>query len=298
MNLLAALDVLLEEGSVGGAAGRLHLSQPAMSRALSRIRKATGDEVLVRSGRTMVPTPYAVAVRDEVHQLAEQVRAVLSPARELRLAELDVTFTLQCHDAITAALSPRLLRRVRSEAPGVRLRFLAEASIDDSGLRTGRTDLEIGSGATTTADIESHIISSGRLIVAMRADHRLTRAALTAKRYAGVEHVTVSRRGRFSDPIDDALAELGLTRTVVATAPTSTAALRIVQGGDCVAAVPEGICQPDIDAFGLVATPLPLDIPGVPMVMSWHIRNGGDTAHRWLRRIVRDELGISSGIIR
>lgn len=290
MNLLAALDVLLDEGSVGGAAERLRLSQPAMSRTLSRIRKATGDEILVRSGRAMLPTPYAVAVRDQVHQLAEQVRAVLSPERELRLDELEKTFTLQCHDAVTNALAPRLVRRLRDEAPGVRLRFLAESSTDADGLRSGRTELEIGSSHGATADIDSHTITDGRFIVAMRAEHRLARGILTARRYAEAEHVTVSRRGRLVDPVDEALGELGLSRTVIASAPTSTAALHIVQIADAVTAVPEGICGPDIRALGLVAVPQPLDLPGVPMVMNWHARHSGDPAHRWLRTVVRDEL--------
>jgi len=290
MNLLAALDVLLQEGSVGGAADRLHLSQPAMSRTLARIRAATGDDILVRSGRAMIPTPYAVSVRDEVHLLAEQVRSVLSPSRELRLEELEATFTLQCHDAITATLAPRLLQRVRSEAPGVRLRFLAEASTDDSGLRNGRTDLEVGSGIGATADIESATITSGRFVVAMRAGHPLAARSLTPRRYAGAEHVIVSRRGRFTDPVDGALEALGLDRLVVATAPTSAAALHIVQQTDCVTTVPEGICQTDIDALGLVAVPHPLDLPRVPMIMNWHARNRNDPAQRWLRALVREEL--------
>ena len=295
MNLLAALDVLLDEGSVGGAADRLHLSQPAMSRTLSRIRKATGDEILVRSGRTMVPTPYAVEVRDRVHQLAEQVRAVLSPDRELDLDRLDAAFTFQCHDAVTNALAPRLVRRLRTEAPGVRLRFLAEASTDADGLRTGRTDLEIGSSAPSTADIESHTLNSGGFVVAVRRDHRLARGALTTRRYAGADHVVVSRRGRLIDPVDDALRQLGLSRTVVASAPTAIAALYIVKATDAITAVPEGICAPDMDALGLVALPHPLDLPGVPMIMNWHSRNNGDSAHRWLRTVVRDELKAITG---
>jgi DNA-binding transcriptional LysR family regulator len=295
LNLLTALDVLLEEESVGGAADRMHLSQPAMSRTLARIRKATGDEILVRSGRTMVPTPYAASVRDDVHSLAEQVRAVLTPTRELRLNELEATFTVQCHDAVTNALAPRLIRLLRAEAPGVRLRFLAEASSDYDGLRTGRTDIEIGSAAGATADVDSYTISSGRFVVAMRAGHRLARGTLTARRYAGAEHVTVSRRGRFADPVDEALQNLGLTRTVIASAPTSTAALHIVRGSDAITAVPEGICGPDIEAFGLVAFPHPLELPGVPMVMKWHTRNNNDAPHRWLRTIIRDQLRAMTG---
>src|SRR5688500_18733448 len=95
LNLLTALHALLEEGSVTGAADRLRLSAPAVSRNLGRIRRLTGDDILVRTGRTMTPTPYALAVREQVAELVRQANAVLAPSRELDLAALERTFTLQ-----------------------------------------------------------------------------------------------------------------------------------------------------------------------------------------------------------
>jgi DNA-binding transcriptional LysR family regulator len=290
-NLLRALDVLLDEGSVGGAADRLHLSQAAMSRTLARIRKATGDGILVRSGRAMVPTPYAVAVRNQVHALVEQVQSVLTPAHDLVLDQLDTTFTLRCHDTATNALAPGLVQRVRSEAPGVRLRFLAETDADDDGLRSGRTDIEIGSGSGSASDIASTLLGSERLSVAMRAGHPLSGQTLTTHRYVGAEHITISRRGRLEDPVDGLLRDRGLTRRVVASAPTSTSALRIVRDTDAVTAVPEVFSATDIQSLGLVTAPFPFDLPEVPVAMRWHTRNENDPAHRWLRGIVTELLG-------
>ena len=109
LNLLTALDALLEEGSVAGAAERLHVTAPAMSRSLGRIRRATGDQILVRTGRTMTPTPYAIAVREQVHDLVQQARGVLAPSREIDLATLERTFTLRWHDALVALSGPALL---------------------------------------------------------------------------------------------------------------------------------------------------------------------------------------------
>src|SRR4051812_25513646 len=144
LNLLVALDALLEEGSVMGAAERLHLSSPAVSRTLGRLRRLTGDDILVRTGRTMVPTPYATAVHEEVRRLVRQAQDVLMPSRELDLAALDRTFTLQCHDALATALTPALLDRIGEQAPGVTLRVLVESSVDTDDLRRGRVDLELG----------------------------------------------------------------------------------------------------------------------------------------------------------
>src|SRR3954471_15354795 len=95
LNLLTVLDALLEEGSVLGAADRLHLSSPAVSRSLGRIRKLTGDDILVRTGRTMTPTPYALAIREQVSGLVRQANAVLAPSRDLNVAALERIFTLQ-----------------------------------------------------------------------------------------------------------------------------------------------------------------------------------------------------------
>ncbi|WP_207400597.1 LysR family transcriptional regulator [Actinomadura roseirufa] len=289
MNLLIALDALLEEGSVGGAADRLGLSQPAVSRTLGRIRRATGDQILVRSGQVMLPTPYAIAVRERVHDLVEQAQALLSPVRELDLAVLERTFTLRCHDAVTDAAGPVLLGAVRAEAPGVRLRFLAEPVDDTDDLRSGRVDLEVSAGHRPRPELRSEVVGAGGLVAVLRTGHPIT--ALTWESYAAADHVIVSRRGRLRDPVDDVLEARGLARRVVACVPTTAAALRLVAAGDLVAAVPAMAAGPEAAALGLRALSLPLERRPVPLVMSWHRRYDGDAAHTWLRSRVRRAVG-------
>ncbi|MDF3287887.1 LysR family transcriptional regulator [Streptomyces silvisoli] len=288
LNLLIALDALLEERGVGAAADRLGLSQPAMSRTLSRIRRATGDQILVRAGRDMLPTPYAESVRDQVHTLVEEAQAVLRPPRALELAALDRTFTLRCHDALTDSAGPALLAAVREDAPAVRLRFLAESAADTEDLRLGRVDLELSASEPRQQDLRSEVVGSGTLVAVVRADHPAV--ALTPTSYASADHVTVSRRGRLRDPVDDALEALGLARRVVASAPTTAAALRMVAAGDLMSAVPMVLADAGLAAAGLRTLPLPLDLPPVPLVMSWHHRYEGDPAHAWLRARVREAL--------
>lgn len=141
LNLMVALDALLTEGSVGGAAERLHLSSPAMSRTLARIRKALGDPVLVRSGRAMAPTPRALALRAEVREIVERAQAVFTPVGELEPATLQRTFTLLADDALLTLIGMRLLERLRQEAPGVCLRLIPEGPGDSLVLREGGADL-------------------------------------------------------------------------------------------------------------------------------------------------------------
>ncbi|SDQ89519.1 LysR family transcriptional regulator [Quadrisphaera sp. DSM 44207] len=294
LNLLTTLDALLEEGSVSGAADRLHLSPPAMSRALGRLRRATGDEVLVRTGRTMTPTPWAVAVRAQVHALVQQAHAVLSPDRDLDPASLDRTFALRWHDAVTATVGPALLARVRERAPGVRLRFLPETSDDPDDLRHGRVDLEVHAGSAA-GGVRYETVAHDHLVVVLRAGHpAAANGELSLERYAAAEHVTVSRRGRLRDAVDDALEARGLARRVVAAAPTASAALHFVRSGDLIAAVPSTAASALAGQADLQRLPLPLDLPPVPLGIAWHQRYDGDPAHAWLRDLVRTALRAAS----
>ncbi|MER6133776.1 LysR family transcriptional regulator [Streptomyces sp. NPDC001815] len=290
LNLLTALDALLEEGSVTDAAARLHVSTPAMSRTLGRIRRATGDQILVRTGRTMTPTPRALALRATVHDLVQQAHSVLSPHTEVDLTALERTFILKWHDALAAAAGPALFHALRAEAPGVCLRFLPEASTDIQDPRRGDIDLEAGSSEPSSPEIRHEIVGHDRLVLALRPSHPLCRGPLALEDYAAAEHITVSRRGRLRDPIDDALEARGVIRQVVASAPTNATALQFVRHHDLVAAVPELISRPLLDDLGLRTRPLPLTTPAIPIHLAWHQRYDNDPAHVWLRGQARTAL--------
>ncbi|MBU2663609.1 LysR family transcriptional regulator [Actinoplanes bogorensis] len=285
LNLLTALHALLEEGSVTGAAERLRLSVPAVSRTLGRIRRLTGDDILVRTGRTMTPTPYALAVRDRIGDILSQAEALLAPSRDLDLATLDRTFTLRGHDALATALGPRLLTSIAEQAPAVRLRLLAEAAGDSDDLRHGRVDLEIGATAPQLPEFRSEIVGHDHLVVVRRREPGAAGLDLTA--YAESPHVLLSRRGRLTDPIDDHLATHGLTRQVIAAVATSATALHIVSRTRAVLTVPEAACRPLIEAFGLSVEELPIPLPRPPVISVWHQRYDTDAAHAWLRAEVR-----------
>ncbi|MFI5764104.1 LysR family transcriptional regulator [Streptomyces sp. NPDC051563] len=283
LNLLTALDALLEEGSVAGAAARLHVTSPAMSRSLGRIRKATGDEILVRTGRSMVPTTRALAMRAEVHALVQQAHQLLSAQQELDLAALDRVFTLRWHDALTAACGTALIAAVHRQAPGVRLRLSAEPGTDDAELRRGEVDLESSSGTPALPDIRHRLVGKDRLVVVVRPGHPLTSDPLTVERYAAAEHVTVSRRGSLRDPVDDALRTRGLERRVVAAGPTAAFALQLALETDLLVTLPDAVTRTARDHLGLATLAVPLPLPEVPLYLLWHQRYDNDSAHTWLR---------------
>lgn len=295
LNLLTVLDALLEEGSVMGAAERLHLSQPATSRSLGRLRQVTGDQILVRSGRTMTPTPYALAVHPQVHELVRAASGILAPQRSLDLQTLDRTFTIQSHDLLLGTVAAGLLAAVVESAPRVRLRFVAEPNVDASELRMGRVDLQLGGTVPTSPEITYEVLGTSTIGVALRRGHPLLSGPVTAARYAAADHVVVSRRGRLRDQIDESLAETGLTRRVIGAVPTSVDALRIVQRTDVVTTVPIDASRVLLDAFGLVTLELPVSLAPTSAVSSWHQRYDADPAHSWLRSQVRDLFASTSG---
>ncbi|MGW7352024.1 LysR family transcriptional regulator [Streptomyces sp. NPDC054784] len=299
LNLLTALDALLEEGSVAGAADRLHVTPPAMSRSLGRIRKATGDPILVRTGRTMVPTAHAQAIRAQVHDVVQQAHHLLSAQREPELATLERVFTVRLHDSLTAARGPELITAVHTRAPGVRLRLTGESGTDGPELRRGEVDLASDTAAPSLPDLRHRLVGEDRLTVTVRAGHPLTESggegdgdsgADDLARYAAAEHVTVSRRGLLRDPVDAVLAEHGLARRVVATSPTTDTALRLARGTDLVLTLPEAVTRTTRAQLGLVTVALPVAMPPVPLHLVWHGRYDNDRAHAWLRDRVAEAL--------
>ncbi|MFI5683594.1 LysR family transcriptional regulator [Streptomyces sp. NPDC051636] len=288
LNLLVALDVLLEEQSVQGAARRLHLSEPAMSRTLGRVRKALGDPVLVRAGRRMVPTPHALAVRAEVSAVVERARALFAPGRATDLRTVSRTFTIICHDVIAAAHGAALFARAAEEAPGIRIRFLTESHVDAPFLRQGTADLEVGVVDTTAPEVHVESLCEDRMVGVVRAGHPLLAGELTPERFATeADHLIVSRRGKLHGPVDAALAELGLTRRVVGTVGTFPASLFVLRDTD-LAGLVSSWSLPLASALGLVAFEVPLPLPALRLGLAWHPRHDADPAHAWLRGCVRD----------
>ena len=287
LNLLVTLDVLLAEGSVARAAQRLRLSPSAMSRALARLRAATGDPLLVRAGRGLVPTPRALALRERVGQLVEDGAAVLRPAETLNLQQLVRTFTLRTREGFVENFGPDLIARVGAEAPGVRLRFVQKSDKASALLRDGTVDLETGVvGETTGPEVRAQGLFRDRFVAVVRMGHALCKGKITASRYASGQHVLVSRRGLDRGPIDEASKELGLERDIVTVVGSFSTAIALARASDLIASVPER--QTGNLRAGMHSFPLPIAMPDILVSLLWHPRLDADPAHRWLRGCIRE----------
>lgn len=288
LNLLSALDVLLSEGSVTGAARKLGLSSSAMSRTLTRLRAATGDPLLVRAGRGLVPTPRAIEMRDLVHHLVRDVRTVLGPkVGEIDLKQLDRTFTIRASEGFVEMFCSPLVAAIASAAPHVRLRFAPKPDKNVEPLRDGQIDLEVGVVGASAPEMRTRLLFRDRFVGAARTGHPLLSGAITAERYAACQHVAASRRGAFTGPVDAALAELGLSRETMVVVPSFSDALRIAKQSDLIALVPgSGFRSCAVGLEGISAFSLPVSTPEIAVSAIWHPRMDADPVHRWLRETV------------
>jgi len=295
LNLLFTLDVLLAEGNVARAARRLRLSPSAMSRALARLRQATGDPLLVRAGRGMVASPRALELRDAITQLVHDAEAALRPADKPDLGQLDRTFTLRASEGFVENFGARLLARLADEAPGARLHFLHKLDKDSGPLRDGTVDLETGVvDKAIGPEVRTQALFRDRYVGVVRAGHPLSEGEVTPLRFARAAHVHVSRRDDDKGPIDNALAGLGLDRRIAVTVGGFAAALALARATDLVATVHErhtGNLYAGMHSFAI-----PLTIPQFTVSLLWHPRLDGDTAHRWLRGCVREVCSATAGL--
>jgi DNA-binding transcriptional LysR family regulator len=297
LNLLVALDALLAEGSVAGAARRLGLSESAMSRTLARLRAATGDGLLVRAGRNLVATPHAEALRARVRDLAQEARAVLRPPPEsLDIATVERTLTLRANDGFNEAFAPRILAAVAARAPGLRLHFAPKPDKDVAPLRDGRIDLEIGVLGASGPEVRVQALFRDRFVGVARAGHPLLTGPMTAERFAAFGHVATWRRGHRDGVVDEALARLGLRRRVACVVPSFSSAVAIALATDLVALMPRsylrgGAFRPE----SLSVFEPPVELAGFTVSQMWHPRLDGDGAHRWLRELIRELCGERPG---
>jgi DNA-binding transcriptional LysR family regulator len=293
LNLLLALDALLREGSVAKAAERMHLSASAMSRTLGRLRDALGDPILVRAGQGMVLTPRAIALRDQVGRLIDDMQQVLEAGARFDLHALERTFTIRANEGFIDAFAAELVQTLLAAAPKLCIRFAPKSSKDVNALRDGAIDLDIGVLGESGPEVRVQMLFRDRFIGVVRADHPLMAEDVTPERYAMYRHISVSRRGLHSGPIDMALQTLGLSRQVVAIVPGFPAALALAPHSDLVASVPEH--QTATARAGMRSFPLPVTTPSVVVSQMWHPRVDADTAHRWLRGCIKQAFASLDG---
>ena len=294
LNLLRVLHHLLTGGSVTAAAERLHLSVPATSHALARLREALGDPLLVRAGRRLVPTPRAQGLREPVARLLAEADALAAAPSAAAMAQTPRHFVVRLPEGMAAVFGAPLLLALQQRLPQATLQLLPESADDPAALREGRIDLDIGHFRPREPELLTLALAAQPLVVAAQPA-LLGPGRLTLKRYLALRHVLIAPRPREASPIDEALAAQGLQREIALTLPSSHAALMAAARAPLAASVPARTVQAMGPGLGLLQRPLPLEVAQQPLQFAWHPRHAADSAHAWLRDCARRVVEAGGG---
>lgn len=286
LNLLVALDLLLEERSVRAAARRAHVTPSAMSHTLGRLRDLLGDEVLVRAGRGLVPTPRADGLTAPLKQVLAAARDLLDDAATFSPATLRRAFRLVCTDHVSTVLLPGVEAVLGAEAPGVDLHVapLVPETMED--LRRGTVDAAIGIFPDTPPEVRTKRLFSDGFATVARPDHPRVRDALTLEAFLAEDHVLVSPRGGPEGAVDRALATRGLRRRVARTFPTFLSALWFVLDSDALLTVSRRLVAATRHRLLLRELPPPLPLEDYTLVIAWHPRVDRSAEDAWFRSVL------------
>jgi DNA-binding transcriptional LysR family regulator len=289
LNLIVALDALIEERSVTRAADRVGITQSAMSHALARLRTLTGDALLVRGSGAMVATARAEALAPPIRRALDEVaRALRSPGPfDPKTARQKVR--IYTSDYGEVVLLPGVVRRLQRDAPGIDLRLGAHVDDHVGVLGSGAVDLVI---APVRPRDEAPGIFSKKLfdetfVCVVRKGHPLAAKKLTLARFAAASHALIAPRGKEGSFVDDALAKLGLSRRVAVTVPHFLVAPHVVADSDLVLTLAARVAALFANPLGLAVLRLPpeLGLEGFTMSALWHERTQIDPAQRWVREV-------------
>ena len=285
LNLLVVFDAVLGEGSISRAAARLDLSQPAVSNALARLRKATGDRLFVRLGNGVAPTPYAESIAAPIRAALAAIGASLAGRQEFDAATSQRDFAIHITDLGEAYFLPRLLARLNRIAPHVRLRNLA-LSTDEAreALRSGAADLTIGNLPDFEAGFYQQRLFRDRYVCILSRDHPTIGARLTARQFAAASHAIAMPGGTGHGIIERTLVAHGLESRIALRVQNFLVLPSIVAASDLIAIVPHSVGSQISPKDAVKLLPLPVDIPAFDIRQCWHERYHDDPGHRWLRQ--------------
>lgn len=285
LNLLVALDVLLDCRSVSRAAERLNLSQPAISAALSRLRHYFDDDILVANGKRMHPTAYAEGLIPQLRSCLRDLDALISSSTTFDPATSQRTFSIVASDYVTVAVLAPLVSQLVETAPGVRLEMLAPSDESSRQLAEGGVDLLITPEGFHRPGLPAEVLFSERHVIAGWKENPIFRGEVTEADVLGLGHVSVAigvqRTPSFADR---EMAAMGKTRRVEVTAASFTTVPWLLLNTQRVSIMHERMARTMAGHFPIAYAPLPFDFPLMHELVQHHPARANDEGLIWMRR--------------
>lgn len=284
LNLLVVLDAIYTENGITRAADKLHLTQPAISHSLGRLRELFKDELFVREGRAMVPTPRARNLIEPVRKALRGLEVTLNELEEFDPASTQKRFNVAVRDVFESTVLPPLLKRVQREAPSVDIHAVHVNRRDlESELASGAIDAGLDVLLPLSDQIHRRKISLDPLAVVARRNHPTVKRGLTLATYLKQHHVLVSSRRTGPGLEDVELSRQGLSRRIRLRCQHYFAGCRVVSQTDLILTMPLSYARIVNRDFGNQILPLPFEMPALDAYLYWHANVDKEPANRWLR---------------
>jgi DNA-binding transcriptional LysR family regulator len=282
LNLLRVFDAVLRDRTVTAAAARLGLTQPAVSNALARLRKAFGDPLFVRTPAGMQPTPFARGVAEPVRQALALLDSALAHGPGFDPATATRAFRFYMSDLGQVEFLPPLVERVQRVAPGVRLEAVSfDLEHIADALGSGALDLAMGFLPGLGPPVLRRALFRDPYLCLMRADHPIGR--LTKKRFLEASHALVTYRGGGHRVIEEALEHAGVARRIALRVPHFTVVPMVLERTDLILTLPARVARVYEKRGRFKSLEPPVPIPAAEVAVHWHQRFDGDPGNRWLR---------------
>jgi DNA-binding transcriptional LysR family regulator len=289
LNLLGAFDALMNERNVTRAAAQVGVSQPAMSAALSRLRKLLGDPLFLRSAEGLLPTPLARDLAEPIAQALRQIESTLVNKPEFVPGRASLTLNLGLSDYPAFVLLPSLLRKLAKLAPGVSLSVHAFNDRDHALdlLDTGAIDAAVGVPPThSDGRILMRPVLRDEFVTIVASDHPAARRGMNMKMYLSLPHVLVSPEGDRHGLVDQALAQRGKKRMLALTLPQMFAVPAVVAQTRMTATVMKRVALSSPASSRLILYPPPIALPEILFDLIWHRRSDANPAQQWFRALI------------
>ncbi len=285
LNLLVVLDAIFTEGGVTKAGEKLHLTQPAISHALSRLRELFNDPLFVREGRRMVPTPLARSLMQPVRRALHSLEVTLNEAQRFDAGSTQRHFNIAVRDVLEATVLPPLLTRVAQAAPSIDISAVrADRRTLESELASGNLDAALDILLPVSEEVRHQRISMDRLVVVLRRGHpATTKKKLDLAAYLRGHHVLVSSRRTGPGLEDVELSRQGLKRRIRLRCQHYFAACRVVAETDFLLTMPERYARIANHQFDNQILPFPVEMPSMDAYLYWHASVDNEPSSRWLR---------------
>lgn len=288
LNLLLVFDALMQEQNLSRAAQRLHLSQPAVSNALTRLRAQLGEQLFKRTAKGMLPTPEAQRLYGPVRQALQLLQTGLKPQAAFD-GSAEQRFCIAMNDYGQAYLLPALLARARQTAPGVTLAVHGDEASDIAArLAGGGLDLAVDYIPLEGADLCYQAFHEEKLMVIGRAGHPAFAKGLTASAYQNSRHVAVHPRGGNNSPLEIVLGSAKVRRRVQLFVPNYLPIPLLVAQSDLLGTVPQYLAERAARSLALEIAPLPLALPAIQVSMIWHRQQDASPGLAWLRQCIAE----------